>query len=95
MRSVLEFGVPVWHSKITNEEQSEIERVQKSFLHIVFGNDYGSYLHARNELGLETLKNRRIKLYEKLSVWTSWFCFYKTVLYTIYSDSITVFITSG
>ena len=69
MRSVLEFGVPVWHSKITNEEQSEIERVQKSFLHIVFGNDYGSYLHARNELGLETLKKTEELSYVKSLQW--------------------------
>ena len=38
VRSVLEFGVPVWNSGITKEESLEIERVQNSFLHIVLQN---------------------------------------------------------
>ena len=37
IRSVLEFGVPVWNSALTKEEIHDIERVQSSFLHIVLG----------------------------------------------------------
>ena len=68
VRSILEFGVPTWHSRITREEEVEIERVQKSFLHIALGNDYDSYNHARTKLGLETLTERRTKLCESLAI---------------------------
>ena len=37
---ILEFGVPVWNSKLTQEEINDIERVQKSFMCIVIGDDY-------------------------------------------------------
>ena len=43
VRSMLEFGVPVWNSGITVNEKEEIERVQKCFLHILFGNGYRTY----------------------------------------------------
>ena len=46
VRSILEFGVPVWNSAITQEETLDIERVQKSFLHIAMGNNYHSYESA-------------------------------------------------
>ena len=65
VRSVLEFGVPVWNSGITKEEALEIERVQKSFLHIALGNSYKTYESALEITGLETLENRRLKLCEE------------------------------
>ena len=34
VRSVLEFGVPVWNAGFTNEEILDIERVHKAFLHV-------------------------------------------------------------
>ena len=37
IRSVLEFGVPVWNSGITQDENHDIERVQKTFLYIALG----------------------------------------------------------
>ena len=43
IRSILEFGVPVWNCGLTKEESIEIERVQKTFLHIVLGNKYLNY----------------------------------------------------
>ena len=61
-RSILEFGAPVWNSGITKEESNDIERVQKSFLYIVLQKEYTSYETALNEIGLETLKERRLKL---------------------------------
>ena len=62
IRSVLEFGTPVWNSGLTKEEIYDIERIQKSFLHIVLGSDYGSYQNALNLSNLETLESRRITL---------------------------------
>ena len=57
--NVLEFGVPVWNSGLTVEETSDIERVQKSFLHIVLGHMYLDYESALIRTDLETLQSRR------------------------------------
>ena len=62
VRSVLEYGVPVWNSSITKDEEIESERIQKSFLHIVLGNDYDSYENALFVTELESLKARRLQL---------------------------------
>ena len=43
VRSILEFWVPVWNSGLTLDEVKDIERVQKSFLHIVLGLNYINY----------------------------------------------------
>ena len=40
VRSIPEFGVAVWNTGLTLEEIADIERVQKSFLHIVIEHDY-------------------------------------------------------
>ena len=62
VRSVLEFGVPVWKCGITQEEISDIERVQKSFLYIALGNAYHSYSDALEKMEMETLADRRTNL---------------------------------
>ena len=62
IRSVLEFGAPVWQSSITQQEKTDIERVQKSFCKIVLGHEYGSYKSALEVLELENLDSRRIIL---------------------------------
>ena len=68
IRSVLEFGVPVWNSGLTKEGVSDIERVQNSFLHIVLGPDYGSYEIALNLTNLESLQSRRTTLCRRFAV---------------------------
>ena len=67
IRSVLEFGVPVWNSGLTREEISDIERVQKSFLHIVLGQKYLNYESALLLTYLETLQSRRKALCVKFA----------------------------
>ena len=62
VRSILEFGVPVWNSGLTLEEVKDIERVQKSFLHIVLGLNYINYDKALMKSSLETLEVRRTNL---------------------------------
>ena len=62
VRSILEFGVPVWNSSLTKGESLELERVQKAFHHIALGNLYVNYDNALAITGLETLESRRIKL---------------------------------
>ena len=62
IRSILEFGSPVWNSNLTKDEVSSIERVQKSFLHIVLGQRYNNYESALRIVNLETLEKRRTQL---------------------------------
>ena len=62
VRSVLEFGVPVWNSSITNGEVKDLERVQKSFFQIALGSEYSNYEDALTQTGMETLEKRRTKL---------------------------------
>ena len=61
IRSILEFAVPVWNSSITGENISDIERVQKTALHIILGDRYVSYSNALRLSGLDKLSNRRRK----------------------------------
>ena len=62
VRSILEFGVPVWNSSLTKQQSLEFERVQKAFHHIALGNLYSDYKSALGITGLETLETRRLKL---------------------------------
>ena len=43
IRSVLELAVPVWHGGITQAEEFDIRRIQKSVAHIILGEQYVSY----------------------------------------------------
>ena len=62
IRSVLELAAPVWHGRLSQADRQDIERVQKSALHIVLDSDYLSYKNALDIVKLETLENRRVKL---------------------------------
>ena len=64
----VEFGVPVWNSNLTEHCSKEIERVQKSFAHIVLGDQYVTYQNALQILDLEILKTRRHKICEKFAL---------------------------
>ena len=58
IRSVLEFGVPVWNSGLTKEDSYDIERIQKSFMHIVLDERYLNYASALDIMGMESLAER-------------------------------------
>ena len=59
---MLEYCCVVWHSSITEEESTNIERVQKTALRIILGNTYNDYKSALEITGLDTLRTRRRKL---------------------------------
>ena len=61
----------MWNSNLTNQNSDEIERVQKSFAHIALGSQYVDYRQALEALGLETLKERRIKLCRRFALKSS------------------------
>ena len=67
VRSVLEFGAPVWNSNLIQEEVVDIERVQKCFLHLALGNGYTSYHEALLTANLETLEYRRTSICSKFA----------------------------
>ena len=54
VRSMLEFSCCVWHFNITQEESSEMERVQKVACRIILKENYLSYENALNQLKWKT-----------------------------------------
>ena len=62
VRSILEYAAVVWHSALTVQNSLDIERVQKSAVAIILGNDYISYENALQTLKLEKLSTRRSSL---------------------------------
>ena len=62
IRSLLEQSCQVWHYTITEEEITDLERVQKVACRIILKNDYLGYDQALEVLELDTLKTRRNKL---------------------------------
>ena len=59
IRSQLEQSVVVWHSSLTEQNKSDLERVQKSALKVILGLKYEKYKKALNDLDLVTLEERR------------------------------------
>ena len=59
VRSQLEQSAVVWHSSLTDENKSDLERVQRSAMKIILGSKYQSYKKALDVLDLETLDERR------------------------------------
>ena len=59
VRSIVEQSVPVWHSSLTDENRTDLERIQKSAFRIILGNRYKNYQNALNLLEMDTLEARR------------------------------------
>ena len=68
IRCLLEYAVAVWQPSLTGEDSIKIERVQKSALSIILGQNYKSYKSALRELKLEPLYTRRIALCRKFAL---------------------------
>ena len=62
IRSVLEQSCQVWHSSLTFENLTDLERVQKNALRIILKEDYISYENALEKTSLESLVERRENL---------------------------------
>ena len=58
IRSVLEQSCVVWNYNLTKKNERELERVQKVAVRLILGN-YESYKEALQNLGLDSLKERR------------------------------------
>ena len=62
IRSILEYGVPVWHPGLSNEQSEQVERVQKTCIRIILSDTQMSYKEGLAILELERLDKRREKL---------------------------------
>ena len=58
-RSVLEFASPVFFSRLTEDQNKQIEKIQRMAFAIILQNDYKSYSSALNILSQKTLADRR------------------------------------
>ena len=67
IRSILEYGCAIWHSSLTDENRSDIERVQKNSFRIILGHEYEDYLTSLIKLNMNTLEDRRIMLNKKFA----------------------------
>ena len=59
IRSILEYCSVVFHSSLTQEDVQNLERIQKTSLKVIFGDEYESYESALQKSGLETLHARQ------------------------------------
>ena len=57
----------VWHHSLSEENEHDMERVQKTALKIILGMQYKSYENALYLLQMKTLKERRNYLTEKFA----------------------------
>ena len=62
IRSLLEYGVPVWHPGLTQKDSNLIERIQKVAFKIILGDRYLNYDFSCLFFKTTTLANRREKL---------------------------------
>ena len=61
LRSCLEYCSVVYHSSLTIEQSNKLERVQKTCLKVILGDNYVSYEAALEMSGLESLFIRRTR----------------------------------
>ena len=64
--SILEYGTKIWHGSLTEEQSTNIERIQRRGIKIIKKRLEKTYEQALIECGMETLENRREKMCIKL-----------------------------
>ena len=62
IRSILEQSCTVWHSRLSQENTDDLERIQKSALKIILKEEYSTYEEALEIVMLPKLSERREKL---------------------------------
>ena len=58
----MEQSAAIWHSSLTEENRTDLERVQKNALRIILKEDFQDYNTALKQLKLDSLEERREKL---------------------------------
>ena len=59
IRCKLDQSSVVWNSSLTQKNISDLERVQKAALRVIYGKNYESYSNTLKELGMVSLAERR------------------------------------
>ena len=62
IRSILEQSAVVWSSSLTIHNKNDLERIQKSAVRIILGNEYKDYKSSLTRLDIQTLEERRNNL---------------------------------
>ena len=62
IRSILEQSATVWHSSLSLQNREDLERVQKSAVRLILGNQFKGYKKALQILEMENLDDRRKNL---------------------------------
>ena len=62
IRSLLEYCAVVWHSSITEEEVTDLERIQKCSVRLILQEEYTDYPTGLETLSLTELSKRREQL---------------------------------
>ena len=62
IRSLVEYCCAGWHSSLTEEDSTSIERIQKVALRMILKEDYSDYPSALEITRLETLRQRWTQL---------------------------------
>ena len=68
IRSILEQSSNVWHTSLSQENEQNLERIQKSCLKLILKSKYETYEKACNLLEIDDLKTSKQKLFEKFTV---------------------------
>ena len=63
----MEQSCTIWHSSLTQENVTDLERIQKNALRNILQDKYTDYKTALEILNLETLEARRNKLMNRYS----------------------------
>lgn len=70
IRSTMEYAVPVYHPLITSTQSEKLERLQRRALKTIFGFNI-PYKETLERSGLDTLSERRDKIFKKFCIKTS------------------------
>ena len=80
IRCLAEIACPAWNGSITVKHSNILERIQKSAMRIILGQNYKSYKNALKKLDLKSLAERRkdicltfAKKASKSSKYQAWF----------------------
>ena len=69
MLSVLQLAVPAWDCLLTAQERTDIERVLRTGLRIIWGEDYLSFDQVLLESKLKTMQQTRDNIVQKLVIY--------------------------
>ena len=68
IRSLTEYCATAFHSSLTLEQSRDIERIQKTCLKLILGDNYVDYAAALEMTGLKTLHERREERCQKFAL---------------------------